>query len=124
VRAAPGVAAAELTPSTLTGVRALSLLAESKIQAAIAAGELDDLPGHGRPLELEDLSRVPAELRMGFKLLRNAGCLPPELEARKEVARLGSLIAASGDATERAQLSRLRADAEMRYRLLAERRRR
>ena len=105
-------------------MKALSQLAESKIRAAIEAGEFDDLPGHGRPLELEDLSRVPAELRMGFKLLRNAGCLPPELEARKEVARLGSLIAASGDATERARLSRLRSDAEMRYRLLAERRQR
>jgi hypothetical protein len=100
----------------------LSLLAESKIRAAIARGEFDDLPGYGHPLPLEDLSRVPVELRMGFKLLRNAGCLPPELEARKEVARLGALIAATGDAEERARLSRLRADAELRYHLLVERR--
>jgi Domain of unknown function (DUF1992) len=101
----------------------LSLLAESKIRAAIARGEFDDLPGYGHPLPLEDLSRVPVELRMGFKLLRNAGCLPPELEARKEVVRLGSLVAASGDADERARLSGLRAEAELRYRLLVERRR-
>jgi hypothetical protein len=105
-------------------VDALPLLAESKIRAAMARGEFDGLPGHGNPLLLEDLSRVPAELRMGFKLLRNAGCLPPELEAHKEVARLGSLIAATGDAQERARLSRLRADAELRYQLLVERRRR
>jgi hypothetical protein len=101
---------------------ALALLAESKIRAAMARGEFDDLPGRGRPLRLENLSRVPAELRMGFKLLRNAGCLPPELEAHKEVARLGALIAATGDADERARLSGLRADAELRYRLLVERR--
>ncbi|MGH2952596.1 MAG: DnaJ family domain-containing protein [Solirubrobacterales bacterium] len=103
---------------------ALALLAESKIRAAMAQGEFDDLPGHGKPLRLEDLSRVPAELRMGFKLLRNAGCLPPELEARQEAARLGTLLAATGDPRERARLSRLRADAELRYQLLVERRQR
>jgi hypothetical protein len=105
-------------------VRAISLLAESKIRAAIRRGDFDDLAGRGKPLPVEDLSRVPAELRMAFKLMRDSGCLPPELEARKEVARLGSLIAASGDAEERARLSRLRSDAELRYRVLVERRRR
>ncbi len=100
------------------------MLAESKIRTAMARGEFDNLPGHGRPLELEDFSRVPAGLRTGFKLLRNAGCLPPELEARREVARLGTLIAATGDPAERSRLSRLRADAELRYQLLVERRHR
>lgn len=103
---------------------AIPLLAESKIRAAMARGEFDDLPGRGAPLSLEDLSGVPAELRIGFKMLRNAGCLPPELEARNEVARVGSLIAAAGDEAERSRLSRLRCDAELRYRLLVERRRR
>jgi DnaJ-like protein len=104
-------------------VQALSLLAESKIQAAMARGDFDDLPGRGKPLPLEDLSRVPPDLRMGYKLLRNAGCLPPELEARKEVARLGALVATAGDAQERARLAGLRAEAELRYTLLLERRR-
>ncbi len=105
-------------------MNALALLAESKIRAAMAEGKFDDLPGRGRPLPREDMARVPAELRMGFKLLRNAGCLPPELEARKEVARLGSLIAATGDPEERRRLSRLRGEAELRYQVLIERRRR
>jgi hypothetical protein len=101
---------------------AISLLAESKLCAAVADGEFDDLPGRGRPLPLDGLRGVPPELRMGVRLLRNADCLPPELEARKEAARLGSLIAATGDPEERRRLSRLRADAELRYRLLSERR--
>ena len=105
-------------------MEALAQLAESKIRAAIARGEFDDLPGSGKPLQLEDLSRVPANLRMGYKLLRNAGCLPPELEARKETARLGALLDATGDVNERARLSRLRAEARLRYQLLIERRRR
>jgi DnaJ homologue, subfamily C, member 28, conserved domain len=103
-------------------VSALARLAESRIRAAMSCGEFEDLRGHGKPLALDDLSRVPADLRMGFKLLRNAGCLPPELEARKEVARLGALVATAGDRRERARLWSLRAAAELRYRLLVERR--
>jgi hypothetical protein len=102
----------------------IALLAESKIRAAMEQGQFDDLPGRGEPLPADDLARVPAELRMGFRLMRNADCLPPELEARNEAARLGALIAATGDPAERRQLSRLRADAELRYELLMERRRR
>ena len=101
---------------------AFALLAESKIRAAIARGEFEGLPGHGKPLPPDEFSRAAGDLRMGFRLLKNAGCVPPELEAHREVARLGTLIAATGDAEERARLSRLRADAEMRYRLLVERR--
>jgi hypothetical protein len=103
---------------------AFAALAESKIQAAIANGELDDLPGRGRPLARDDLARVPVELRMGYRILRNAGCLPPELEARKEIARLGALLDATGDPHERSRLAGLRRDAELRYALLTERRRR
>jgi hypothetical protein len=105
-------------------VDALALLAESKIRAAMAEGKFDDLPGRGRPLPPDGMARVRSELRMGYRLLRNAGCLPRELEARKEVARLGSLIAATGDPAERTRLSHLRADAELRYQLLHERARR
>jgi hypothetical protein len=100
---------------------AIALLADSKIAAAMSRGAFDDLPGRGRPLALDDMSRVPRDLRSGFKLLRNAGCLPPELEARREVARLGALLATAGDPHERARLCSLRATAELRYRLLVER---
>ena len=103
---------------------AFALLAESKIRAAIEHGEFDGLAGNGKPLPADHLARVPASMRMGVRLLQNADCLPPELEARKEAARLGALIAATGDPQERSRLGRLRAEAELQYALLAERRRR
>ena len=103
---------------------AFARLADSRIRAAFERGEFDDLPGKGKPLPPDALARVPAELRMGLRILRNADCLPPELEARKEAARLGALIATAGDEEERTRLCRLRADAELRYRILSERRRR
>jgi Domain of unknown function (DUF1992) len=97
-------------------------LADSKIRKAMESGEFDRLPGRGRPLPPDEFAHVAAELRMGFRVLRNSDCLPPELEARKEVARLGSLLDAAADPEERRSLSRLRADAELRYQLMRERR--
>jgi hypothetical protein len=105
-------------------VDAFALLAESKIQAAMKRGEFENLPGHGRPLPPDSFARLRGELRMGYRLLKNADCVPPELEARKEAARLGSLIATAGDPQERAELASRRADAELRYAMLMERRRR
>lgn len=72
----------------------LSWLAEQRIQEAIRSGEFRDLPGHGKPLELEDLSGVPEELRMSFKIMKNAGLLPEELMLRAECVTLEELIAA------------------------------
>ena len=54
-------------------------IAERRIEESMAKGDFDDLPGRGKPLELEDDSHVPPELRMAYKVLRNAGCVPPEL---------------------------------------------
>ena len=76
-------------------------LAEERVAEAIAAGELDDLPGRGRPLELDDDRMVPPELRAGYRLLRNAGFLPPELELHGEIARVEQLLAMSDCPAER-----------------------
>lgn len=67
-------------------------LAEEHILVAIRRGEFDDLPGKGQPLILEDDSAVPAELRVGYRILRNSGYLPPELTLRKEISELESLL--------------------------------
>lgn len=55
--------------------------AERHIIEAQRKGEFDNLPGRGEPLILDDDSHVPAELRAGYRLLKNAGCLPPELSS-------------------------------------------
>ena len=51
-------------------------IAERRIEESMAKGDFDDLPGRGKPLELEDDSHVPPELRMAYQVLRNAGCVP------------------------------------------------
>jgi hypothetical protein len=83
-------------------------IAEERIREAQEKGEFDDLPGRGRPLDLDDDAGVPAELRMAWRVLKNAGCLPPELEAGREIQNAVELLAGMADEAERyRQMQRL-----------------
>jgi hypothetical protein len=76
-------------------------LAENRILEAMKAGEFDNLRGRGQPLDLNDDSHIPPELRMAYKILKNADCLPPELTLRQEVVQLQDLVAAMPDEAEK-----------------------
>ena len=80
---------------------AFEIIAEQRIREAIERGEFDRLPGAGQPLKLEDDAMIPPELRVAYKILKNAGCLPPELELRKEIVTLRDLLRAVEDDGER-----------------------
>jgi len=73
------------------------LLAEQRIQEAMARGELDDLPGAGRPLALDDDRLVPEELRVAHRILKNAGFVPAEVAHLGEIATLERLVREGGD---------------------------
>jgi len=81
----------------------LTRLAEQRIREACGRGELDGLPGRGRPLSLEDDSRVPEDLRLAYKILKNAGYVPPEIEAQKELRQVEDLLAGAPDEKQRYQ---------------------
>jgi hypothetical protein len=76
-------------------------LAENRILEAIEAGEFDNLEGRGQPLKFRDESHIPPELRLAYKILKNADCLPPELILRQEVVTLQDLVAAMEDEAEK-----------------------
>ena len=59
--------------------------AEQKITHAIEKGEFKDLKGKGLPLDLDDDIHVPKELKMGFRILKNAGVSPTEIQVLKEI---------------------------------------
>lgn len=80
-----------------------SKIAEEKIREAIERGELNGLPGAGKPLCLDEDDGVPEDRRMAYKILKNAGCIPPELEIKKEIEALRSAIKGTEDENERAE---------------------
>lgn len=90
-----------------------SKIAERRIQEAIQNGDFDNLKGKGKPLTFEDETFIPEDLRMAYRILKNAGCLPPELELRNEIVNLSTLINTLDDDKER--LKKLR---ELNFKIL------
>ena len=79
-------------------------IVEKRIKEAMERGEFDDLPGRGERLKLEDDSNVPEDLRLAYKILKNADCLPPELELRKEIRQMEDLLENIPDEKEKYRL--------------------
>ncbi|ALS27663.1 DnaJ family domain-containing protein [Paenibacillus cisolokensis] len=99
-----------------------SQLVEERIAEARRKGEFDNLQGAGKPLELEDLSHIPEELRVGYKLLKNSGYVPEEVQLAKELIALQDLIAMCEQDDERRKLSKQLSEKRLRLRLLGEQR--
>ena len=81
-------------------------IAEQKIREAVERGEFADLPGQGRPLDLSGDPLVPEDLRVAYRILKNAGFLPPQLEAQKEIRDLEQLIRGMEAGPERSKALR------------------
>ena len=82
----------------------LEKIIEKKIKEAQEKGEFDNLPGKGEPLKLDDDSRVPEDLRLAYKILKNADCLPPEIELKKEIRQMEDMLEDLPDEKERYRL--------------------
>ncbi len=76
-------------------------IAEHRIREAIDRGEFDNLEGKGKPIVFEDETWIPEDLRPAYRILRNAGYVPQELELRKEVVTLRELMRTIDDDVER-----------------------
>lgn len=79
----------------------LAFIAEQKIAQAMKEKDLVSPEWKNKPLPLEDDHFVPEDLKMAYKMLKNAGYLPPEIEERKEIQRIEDLIASTEDEHER-----------------------
>jgi hypothetical protein len=76
-------------------------IVEERIQQSMKKGEFDGLPGAGKPLELEDFSNVSEDLRLAYKILKNADCVPPEIEIKKEILQTEAILENMTDVKER-----------------------
>ena len=78
------------------------------LSESLANGELKAAPSWGKPLDFGDgYDETPAELRMPFKILKEAGYVPHEVLQLHEVAHLRNELAACDDA-DRAETLRQR----------------
>ncbi len=80
---------------------AITRIAEERILQAISEGQFENLENAGKPIVFEDETWIPEDLRVAYRVLKNAGVAPPELELRKEIVSLRELIYNLDDDKER-----------------------
>jgi hypothetical protein len=74
---------------------------EERIRRAQQKGEFENLAGAGKHLIFENDGHVADELRLAYKILKNADCLPPEIELKKEIERTEDLLSGMEDTAEK-----------------------
>lgn len=75
----------------------IAAIAEQRIAEAQENGGFDNLPGMGRPLPIDDDAHVPPDLRMAYKVLKNAGYLPPEAQDVKDASTIIEMLQGNVD---------------------------
>lgn len=99
-------------------------IAEQKIREAMVEGKFDNLSGAGQRIDLQDYFDTPADLRLGYSILKSANCLPEEVELLNEIAQLErALVSPVPPQGQERDRQRLR-DCRLRLAVLMERDRR
>jgi hypothetical protein len=75
-------------------------IVEERIQKAQKDGVFKNLPGAGKPIQFED-ANIPEDLRIAYKILKNANFLPPEIELRKQIQKTEDMLSGMEDTRER-----------------------
>ena len=84
----------------------LDQIVEEIIRDAMARGEFDNLPGRGKPLDLDAYFALPEEQRLAYTLLKNAGYVPEEVDLLRGMKALKDQLAACSNEAERQALTR------------------
>jgi DnaJ-like protein len=99
-------------------------IAELRLRQAIADGLLDDLPNRGERLDLNEYFATPEDRRVAYSILKNANCLPEEVEIRNEIIALERVRARATSDADRRRVGQRIADLTLRFDLLRDRSRR
>ncbi|RJP93877.1 MAG: DUF1992 domain-containing protein [Desulfobacteraceae bacterium] len=67
-------------------------IVEERIRQAQKNGDFENLPGAGKPLRFEETGQIPEDLRLAYKMLKNADYVPPELAIKKEITSTEALL--------------------------------
>ena len=76
-------------------------IVEERIKIAQKKGDFQDLPGSGQPLDLDDDRFVAEDLRLAYKILKNADYVPAEIEIKKEIIKTEQLLEGLKDEREK-----------------------
>ena len=86
------------------GARVVLKSVEEQIQRAMAEGQFDDLPGRGRPLDLEAYFSAPEHLRMAYSVLKSGDFVPEEVLLLREIDELKARLKSTLGEADRERL--------------------
>ena len=84
----------------------IELSIEGQIKKAMAEGAFDNLPGRGKPLDLNGYFETPEHLRICYSILKNGDFVPEEVQKLKDIEALKEQLAACDDERQKKQLAR------------------
>lgn len=93
---------------------------EDQITKAIEAGDFDDLPGKGKPIDLRAYFETPEELRMAYSILKSNDFAPQEVEVLKELDALRKRLESCTDEEQKDKLRKEISDKKLAFDLLIE----
>lgn len=99
-----------------------SIIAEDRIKKAIGEGEFDNLPGQGKPLKLDDMSHIPEELRVAYKVLKNSNMLDDVEKLKKDISSIDDLLLACDDIKENEELKHKKREKQIKIETLMKKR--
>lgn len=99
-----------------------SIIAEDKIRKAIEDGEFDNLPGQGKPLQLEDMSHIPEDLRVAYKVLKNSNMLNDVDRLKEELMTIDDLLNNCKNSDESQRLKKKKHEKQLRLEALLNKR--
>jgi septation ring formation regulator EzrA len=91
------------------------IMSEQRIKKAYEDGEFKELPGFGKPLNLDDDLGVPQELKMAHRMMKNAGYTTDEMNVKKEMMRIEDLLRVCDDDLEKQELKKSLSENMLKY---------
>jgi hypothetical protein len=113
-----------LSSGMLDKKESMSHPVDKLIEEWLAENEFEELPGTGKPLNLDEYFSWPEDQRIGLSILKNSGCVPLEVERLREIKRLSDEVEKCPDETVRVRLNRRLQEEQVELNLVIESRRR
>jgi hypothetical protein len=97
---------------------------DEQIRKAIEAGEFDNLPGKGKPIDLSAYFETPEDLRIAYSMLKSNKFVPEEVELLKDINELKKRLSACSDENEKSKIKKEINDKTHVFNMLIEKRKR
>ena len=98
-------------------------IVEAMIREAQERGEFDNLPGKGKPIDLNAYFETPEEVRMAQSVLKNAGMISPEVMILKEIAELRQILPSLTDEAKKQEVQKQIQQRQIEFNLMMEKHR-